>query len=93
MMALLGGQNPEAKKLRATEPLGDTSTGTVRKTVENQRPEKTETPQLTSTIILTLKEGNDTIRCKNQFFIELNQESLQLRRSPPSLPLLIGTKT
>jgi hypothetical protein len=28
----------EAKKLRTTEPLGGTSTGTVRKTEENQRP-------------------------------------------------------
>jgi hypothetical protein len=42
---------------------------------------------------LKSKEGNNTIRCKNQFFIELNQESLQPQRSPPSLPLLIGTKT
>jgi hypothetical protein len=28
----------EAKKLRATEPLGGTSTGTAGKTEENQRP-------------------------------------------------------
>jgi hypothetical protein len=41
----------EVKKLQAIEPLDNTSTGTARKTVENQRPEKTETPQLTSTII------------------------------------------
>jgi hypothetical protein len=41
----------EVKKLEATEPLDGTSTGTARKTVENQRPEKTKTPQLISTII------------------------------------------
>jgi hypothetical protein len=41
----------EVKKLQATETLDGTSTGTARKTVENQRPQKTETPQLTSTII------------------------------------------
>jgi hypothetical protein len=81
------------KKLQATEPLDGTSTGTARKTVENQRPEKIETPHLRSTIKLKSKEGNNTARCKIQFFIELKQESLQSRRSPPSLPFLIGTKT
>jgi hypothetical protein len=83
----------EVKKLQATEPLDGTSTGTAKKTVENQRPEKTETPHLRSTIKLKSKEGNSTARCKIQFFIELKQESLQSRRSPPSLPLSIGTKT
>jgi hypothetical protein len=83
----------EVKKLQAIEPLDGTSTGTARKTVENQHPEKTETPHLRSTIKLKSKEGNSTIRCKIQFFIELKQESLQSRRSPPSLPLLSGTKT
>jgi hypothetical protein len=63
------------KKLQATEPLDGTTTGTARKTVENQHPEKTETPHLRSTIKLKSKEGNSTIRCKSQFFIKLNQES------------------
>jgi hypothetical protein len=80
------------KKLHAIEPLDDTSTGTVRKTVENQCSEKAETPHLRSTKKLKSKEGNNTVRCKIQFFIELKQESLQSWRSPPSLPLLIGTK-
>jgi hypothetical protein len=73
--------------------LDNTSTGTVRKIVENQCPEKTETPHLRSTKKLKSKEGNITVRCKIQFFIELKQESLQSWRSPPPLPLLIGTKT
>jgi hypothetical protein len=51
MKALLGRTKLEVKKLQATEPLDGTNTGTARKTVENQRPEKAETPQLTSTII------------------------------------------
>jgi hypothetical protein len=63
----------EVKKLQATEPLDDTSTGTARKTVENQRPEKTETPHLRSIIKLKSKEGNNTDRCKIQFFIELKR--------------------
>jgi hypothetical protein len=83
----------KVKKLQATESLDGTSTGIAKETVGNQRPEKTETPHLRSTIKLTSKEGNITVRCKIQFFIELKQESLQPRRSPPSLPLLIGTKT
>jgi hypothetical protein len=83
----------EVKKLQATEPLDGTTTGTAKKTVENQRPEKIETPHLRSTIKLKSKEGNITDRCKIQFFIELKQESLQSRRSPPSLLLLIETKT
>jgi hypothetical protein len=66
----------EVKKLQATEPLDDTSTGTGRKTVENQRPEKTEIPHLRSIIKLKSKEGNSTVRYKIQFFIELKQESL-----------------
>jgi hypothetical protein len=45
----------EVKKLQATEHLDGTSTGTARKTVENQHPEKTETPHLRSTIKLKSK--------------------------------------
>jgi hypothetical protein len=50
----------ETKKLRATEPLGSTCTGTARKTKMNRRLEETETPHLRSTIKLKSKEGNNT---------------------------------
>jgi hypothetical protein len=55
------------KNLQAIEPLDGTSTGTTRKTVENQCPERTETPHLRSTIKLNSKEGKAQSDAKISF--------------------------
>jgi hypothetical protein len=55
------------KNLQATEPLDGTSTGTARKTVKNQCPERTETPHLRSTIKLNSKERKAQLDAKISF--------------------------